>query len=74
MMNKTKFANKEFLSVKEVKEWLGISQAAVYNLTHRRDFPVAHFGGTIRIPRDPFLAWVAMNTSNPMHYGEHDAA
>ena len=73
-MNK-RFADKEYLTVADIKSWLNISQAAAYSLTHRRGFPVAHFGGAIRIPREAFLHWVAVNTSNPMHYGESpDAA
>ena len=68
-MKNTKLPEKEYLTVAEVKEWLNLNQGAVYALTHRKDFPVAHFGGAIRIPREAFLGWVAVNTSNPMGYG-----
>ncbi len=67
-MNST-LSEKEYLTVSDVRTWLNISQGAAYGLTHRKDFPVSHFGGAIRIPRIPFLAWVAKNTSNPMNYG-----
>lgn len=60
---------KEFLTVADVQRWLNISQGAAYALAHRKDFPVARFGGAIRIPRVAFLAWVEANTSNPNGYG-----
>ena len=65
----TNLAEKDYLTVSDIKNWLNISQGAAYGLTHRRDFPVCHFGGAIRIPREPFLDWVAQNTHNPNNYG-----
>ncbi len=65
-----RFSDKDYLTVADIHSWLNISQAAAYSLTHRKGLPVAHLGGAIRIPREPFLHWVAVNTSNPMHYGE----
>ena len=67
-MNK-KVSEHEYLTVAEVQHWLNVSQGTAYGLTHRKDFPVCRFGGTIRIPRVPFLAWVEANTSNPRQYG-----
>lgn len=55
----------EYLTVADVKGYLNISQAAAYELTHRTDFPVCRFGGSIRIPRDAFLAWVDSKTHIP---------
>ena len=55
----------DYLTVKDLKEYLHLSQSAAYALTHRKDFPICRFGGTIRIPRDPFLAWVDANTRIP---------
>lgn len=57
--------NFDFLTVAEVKDYLKISQAAAYSLTRRKDFPVARFGGSIRIPKTAFLAWVDSMTSMP---------
>lgn len=57
--------NTEFLTVAEVKDYLKISQSAAYSLTHRSDFPIARFGGTIRIPKAAFLAWVDTVTFMP---------
>ena len=62
-------AETEYLTVADIQRWLNISQGAAYGLTHRKDFPVCRFGGIIRIPRLPFLAWVTENTSNPKNYG-----
>ena len=55
----------EYMTVAEVRQYLNISQTAAYELTHRKDFPVCRFGGSIRIPRKAFLAWVEMKTSVP---------
>ena len=55
----------DYLTVRDVKEYLQLSQSAAYALTHRKDFPTCRFGGTIRIPRDAFLAWVDANTRIP---------
>ena len=55
----------DYLTVAEVKAYLNISQGAAYELVHRKDFPVCRFGGSIRIPKEPFLAWVAARTYVP---------
>lgn len=55
----------DFLTVRDIKEYLHLSQSAAYTLTHRKDFPTCRFGGTIRIPRDAFLAWVDVHTRIP---------
>lgn len=68
-MKSNHLPDKEYLTVSDIQRHLNVSQGTAYGLTHRKDFPVCHFGGTIRIPRIPFLAWVAENTSNPMNYG-----
>ncbi len=54
-----------FLTVAEVRKYLNISQAAAYQLSHRKDFPVCRFGGNIRIPKDAFMAWVNARTYIP---------
>ena len=61
----TRIADKEYLTVADVKSWLNISQAAAYELTHRTDFPTARIGGSIRIPRAAFMAWVELRTHIP---------
>ena len=55
----------DFLTVRDLKEYLHLSQSAAYALTRRQDFPICRFGGTIRIPRDAFLAWVDAHTRIP---------
>lgn len=55
----------EYLTVADVKSYRNISQSQAYALVHRKDFPVCHFGGSIRIPRGLFLTWVERNTNVP---------
>lgn len=44
-MNKTKQLNHDYLTIADIKNYLNISQAAAYELSHRTDFPVCRFGG-----------------------------
>lgn len=55
----------EYLTVAEVQKYLNVSLGKAYELAHRKDFPVCRFGGSIRVPRDPFLAWVREKTYLP---------
>lgn len=64
-MKTTQIIGSEYLTVAEVKTYLNISQAAAYQLAHRKDFPVCRIGGSIRIPRQAFLAWVEHHTHIP---------
>lgn len=57
--------NPNYMTVADVKNYLNISQAAAYELTRRADFPVSRIGGSIRVPRDAFLAWVELRTRIP---------
>lgn len=63
---------KNYLTVADVKSYLCISTTAAYELTHRKDFPVCRLGSSIRIPTQPFLAWVDKHTRIPA--GLADAA
>lgn len=56
---------KEYLTIKEVREYLSISQSKAYELSRCKDFPVCRFGGAIRVPRAEFLLWVQMHTYVP---------
>ena len=49
-MKKVTGSETEYMTVAEVRRYLNISQASAYELTHRKDFPVCRFGGSIRIP------------------------
>ena len=53
----------QFLTIRDIQEYLNISASSAYELTHRKDFPVCRVGGSVRIPRQAFLAWVDMKTS-----------
>lgn len=55
--------NKQFLTISDVSEFLNISPSAAYELVKRRDFPSCRLGGSIRVPKDAFLAWIKMKTS-----------
>lgn len=57
--------SKQFLTIRDIQEYLNISKSAAYELTHRKDFPTCRIGGSVRIPRQAFLSWVEMNTSIP---------
>lgn len=56
---------KNYLTVSDIKSYLCISSTAAYELTHRKDFPVCRLGSSIRIPTQPFLAWVDKHTHMP---------
>lgn len=51
-----------YMTVREVSDYLGVSQTAVYELIHSQDFPVFRIGSRVRIPKEAFLAWVDMKT------------
>ena len=53
----------QFLTIRDIREYLNISMSAAYELTHRKDFPVCRVGGSVRIPGDAFFAWVKMKTN-----------
>ena len=64
---------KEYLTIKEVREYLSISQSKAYELSRCKDFPVCRFGSSIRIPRDAFLCWVKSRTYIPASLADHIA-
>lgn len=55
----------EYMTVADIGSYLNISLSKAYALTKRKDFPVCRFGGSIRIPRINFLAWVEQMTYLP---------
>ena len=64
-MPEEKIFEKEFLTIADVQSYLNLSKSAAYSLVHRKDFPIAHFGGAIRVPASAFKLWVAQNTYVP---------
>ena len=56
----------EYLTVGDIGRYLNVSQSKAYELTHRKDFPVCRFGGSVRIPRQAFLLWVEKMTHAQM--------
>ncbi len=60
-----------YMTVTEIKNYLNISQSAAYGLTHSKGFPVCRLGGSIRIPRAAFMAWVEQKSSIPARLREY---
>ena len=50
------------LSVKELKDYLGISRAGAYQLLHREDFPTLHVASRLLVTKDKLLIWMEQNT------------
>ena len=50
------------LSVKELKDYLGISRAGAYQLLHREDFPTLHVAPRLLVAKDKLLIWMEQNT------------
>ena len=50
------------LSVKELKDYLGISRAGAYQLLHRQDFPTLHVASRVLVAKDKLLVWMEQHT------------
>ena len=50
------------LSVKELKDFLGISRAWAYQLLHRKDFPTLHVASRLLVAKDKLFVWMEQNT------------
>lgn len=48
----------DMLSVKDVQQYLNISQGTAYRLFKDNSFPSISFGGVKRIKKDDFLQWL----------------
>lgn len=55
---KKNFDIPEMLSVKDVKEYLNLSQTTVYRLFRDSNFPSVKIGGIRRISKEDFLSWL----------------
>lgn len=64
----------EYLTITDVRNYLNISLSKAYELAHSSDFPMCRFGGSMRVPREPFLHWVAHMTRLPDWMGEKRGA
>lgn len=49
---------KEYISVKEMANRLGISLRVAYKYAHTKGFPAYNIGRIIRIPTDEMEAWL----------------
>jgi len=63
-MNKRTEELPDILDARTVKDYLGISQAGVYNLMHRKDFPTLHIGNRLMVMKAQLLEWLIKNTDN----------
>lgn len=52
------------LSVPEVAAVLGISRAGAYELARSRDFPSLTIGTRIVVPKDRFIDWINVKTTD----------
>ncbi len=50
------------LSVRELKEYPGISRAGAYQLLHREDFPALHVAFRLLVAKDKRLLWMEQHT------------
>lgn len=64
-MNETKLLSHDDFSVSEISDPLNISPFKAYELAHPKAFPVCCFGGSIRVPKEPFPAWIVKMTDLP---------
>lgn len=46
------------MTVKQLKEYLGIGLRQAYELTRSEGFPALHINNTIRIPRGALEVWI----------------
>jgi excisionase family DNA binding protein len=53
------------LTAKHVQQLLGIGKVTAYTLLKEPGCPVVHFGKSIRLPRDQFMAWLERKASPP---------
>ena len=51
------------LSVKDVQAIMSIGQNTAYNLVHSGLFPVHMVGRKIRVPKEPFYAWLNQSSA-----------
>lgn len=50
--------NVKMLSVKDIKEKLGISQRNAYSIFHSKNFPLIKFGSRLYVRQEAFLKWL----------------
>lgn len=56
-------------SVQEAAAALGVNVNAVYNLSHRRDFPAVRIGNRILIPKENLARWLDAQASGHQQGG-----
>ncbi|MDG5789609.1 helix-turn-helix domain-containing protein [Evansella sp. AB-P1] len=51
----------DVLTVKDIKEFLGISRGKAYDLVHEGEFHVVRVGNRILVPKRVFQHWIEGN-------------
>lgn len=62
-MSKTFDELPSVLDMKDLKDFLGISRAGVYNLLHSADFPTLHINSRLLVTKENLRAWMEKNTN-----------
>lgn len=62
-MSKTFDELPSVLDQKDLKDFLGISRACVYNLLHSADFPTLHINSRLLVTKENLRAWMEKNTN-----------
>lgn len=59
--------NKQFYSVEEIQQLMGISRASAYALVKSKNFPTVHVGARILVPVEQFKKWVETTSGGAYH-------
>lgn len=57
----------EVLTIREVAEYLKVTEKTVYGLVQRRQIPGFKVGGQWRFRREDIDAWIATQTADAVH-------
>ena len=59
--------NKQFYSVEEIRQIMGISRATAYTLAKSKNFPAVRVGARILIPTEQFHQWIEASARGVRH-------
>lgn len=61
--------NCQMLTVKQVKEYLGLGTTSTYNLFRSGDFPSVTIGRQLLVRKEAFLEWIKSKEGTPVLEG-----
>lgn len=61
--------NCQMLTVKQVKEYLGLGTTSTYNLFRSYDFPSVMIGRQLLVRKEAFFEWIKSKESSPVLEG-----